>query len=46
MKFIEENIGNIIVGAVVFITLALVVIRFVKNVRHGKRGCGCGCDGA
>jgi hypothetical protein len=37
--------GTIVVGTIVFATLAAVVIRLVYNTRKGKNGCGCGCAG-
>jgi hypothetical protein len=50
MEFIQENMGTIIVGAVVLAVLAGVVIRLVQNARRGKSACGCpdcpGCNKA
>jgi hypothetical protein len=46
MQFIQSNIGNIIVGAVVFAALAFALIRLINTFRKGKAGCGCGCDGS
>ena len=46
MEFIRANIGDLVVGAVVFAVLALVVVRLAANLRKGKTGCGCGsCQG-
>jgi hypothetical protein len=43
-KFLADNLGTIIVGAVV---LAVVVFAIVRTVRRSRRGagCGCGCEG-
>jgi hypothetical protein len=46
MQFIQSNIGNIIVGVVVFAALAFALIRAINTFRKGKTGCGCGCDGS
>jgi hypothetical protein len=43
MDFIRQNVGNIIVGVLIAVTLALVVFRLVRNAGKGKTGCGCGC---
>jgi hypothetical protein len=37
--------GTVVVGTIVFATLAAVVIRLVYNAHKGKTGCGCGCAG-
>jgi hypothetical protein len=41
MEFLQANAGNIIVGSIVFIILALAVIRLILNARRGKNPCGC-----
>jgi hypothetical protein len=43
MELIRQNIGNIIVGAVVFGAAALAAARLIINARKGK-GCSCGCE--
>jgi hypothetical protein len=45
MRFIQANIGTIIVGTIVFALLALALVRLIRNARKGKAGCGCGCPG-
>jgi len=45
MEFIQSNLGNILVGVIVFAALAFVLFRTITNIRSGKSGCGCGCEG-
>ncbi len=45
MDFITQNLGTIIVLAVLLAVLALIVKKMVKNKREGKTSCGCGCEG-
>ncbi|MDR0554065.1 MAG: FeoB-associated Cys-rich membrane protein [Treponema sp.] len=42
MEFIQQNIGNIVVGVIVFGVLAFTAARLMINVRKGKGGCNCG----
>ncbi|MDR2471732.1 MAG: FeoB-associated Cys-rich membrane protein [Treponema sp.] len=42
MELIKANLGNIIVGFIVFAALGFTVFRLIKNSRQGKGGCGCG----
>ncbi|MDE6149384.1 MAG: FeoB-associated Cys-rich membrane protein [Ruminococcus sp.] len=44
MSFIIENIGTIIIGLIVFVLIAGIVIKLVKDKRKGKTSCGCGCS--
>jgi hypothetical protein len=43
MEFLKNNVGNIVVGFIVFAVLASVAVRLIFNIRKGKTGCGCGC---
>jgi hypothetical protein len=43
VDFIRQNVGNIIVGAVVVVTLSLVIFRLIRNAGKGRTGCSCGC---
>ena len=42
--WLSQNIGTIIVGAVVVAIVGLIVWRMVANKRAGKSSCGCGCE--
>jgi hypothetical protein len=44
MEFVRANVGNIVVGLIVFAILACAVARLIINARKGKTACGCGCD--
>ena len=43
--WITENLGNIIVSAVLIATVAFVIFRMIKNKRNGLSSCGCNCSG-
>ena len=46
MEFIAENIGTIIVAALVIAVVGLIVLANIKGRSSGKSGgCGCGCSG-
>ncbi len=44
IDFLKENLGTIIVGAVLIVILASAFIKVRKDKKEGK-GCGCGCAG-
>ena len=44
IDFFKENLGTIIVGAVLLVILASALIKLRKDKKEGK-GCGCGCAG-
>ncbi len=43
MSWILNNIGTIIVAAVVFGIAALIIVKHFKNKKSGKSSCACGC---
>ncbi len=43
-EFLKENIGTIIVGLVVLAVVAAIIVKIIKDKRHGKSSCGCGCE--
>lgn len=43
--FLRDNLGTIIVSAVIFLAVILVIVNMVKDKRKGKNSCGCGCSG-
>ncbi len=45
MDFITQNIGTIIVLAVLLAVLFLIVRKMKKDKKEGKTSCGCGCEG-
>jgi hypothetical protein len=46
MDWLTNNIGSIIVGAIVFAILVAVVASLVRKRKRGVSiSCDCGCDG-
>lgn len=45
LEFIKANIASIIVGAVVFIVVAAVFIKLIRDKKNHKSSCGAGCSG-
>ena len=45
IAFLTENLGSLIVLAVLILTVSLIVGFHVRARRRGKGGCGCGCSG-
>lgn len=43
LTWISENIATIIICAVLFATVAAVIIGMVHGRKKGKNSCGCGC---
>lgn len=43
LTWISENIATIIICAVLFATVAAVIISMVHGKKKGKTSCGCGC---
>ena len=44
MAWIIENIGSILVGAMLLGLVALLIVGSIKGKKKGKGGCGCGCS--
>ena len=44
LAFIQENMGTIIVLAVLSVIVALVIVKMVSDRRKGQNSCGCGCS--
>ncbi|MBQ2390548.1 MAG: FeoB-associated Cys-rich membrane protein [Clostridia bacterium] len=43
--WIVENIGTIVVCAVLIGVVALIITIMVRNKKKGKSSCSCGCSG-
>jgi hypothetical protein len=41
MEFIQQNIGNIIVGLIILGVVTFVICCFISSITRGKAGCGC-----
>ncbi|MBO5713042.1 MAG: FeoB-associated Cys-rich membrane protein [Clostridia bacterium] len=45
IEFILNNLGTIIVFAVVVLIVTLIIVKITKDKRAGRTTCGCGCEG-
>ncbi len=44
LSFISNNIGTITVSIILFTILLLIIMKIIKDKKHGKSSCGCGCS--
>lgn len=44
LSTITDNIGTIIVGAVLAIIVILIIRKLYKDKKAGRSSCGCGCE--
>ncbi|MBQ9910950.1 MAG: FeoB-associated Cys-rich membrane protein [Lachnospiraceae bacterium] len=44
MDWLVNNLGTLIVAAVLVILVALVVVKMIRDKKKGKTSCGCGCE--
>jgi len=44
MNFIAENLGTILVGAVLAAIVAAICVSLIKKRKRTGSGCGCGCS--
>jgi len=44
ISWISENIGTVLISAIIAGLVALAVISIIKNRKKGKK-CSCGCEG-
>lgn len=44
LEFLNENLGTILVAAVLVLVLVLAFLKIRKDKKNGG-GCGCGCSG-
>lgn len=44
VNFISQNIGTIVVLAIVAAIVALLILKLVKDKKAGKSSCSCGCS--
>lgn len=42
-EFLMNNLGTIVVAAILLIVLALVAKKMISDRKQGKSSCGCGC---
>ena len=43
--WISENLGTIIICAVLVAVVAAIIAYMIRNNKKGKSSCGCGCAG-
>ena len=44
VEFLKNNIGTIIVAAVLLCVVVSIIVANIKNKKRGKTSCGCGCS--
>lgn len=44
IDFLIDNLGTVIVGLIVLAAIILIVAKMIKDKKHGKSSCGCGCE--
>lgn len=45
LNFFSDNIGTIIVAAVLSVIIGAIVFSIIRNKKKGKNSCSCGCTG-
>lgn len=43
MTWLMNNVGTIVVSAVLIAVVVLIILHLKKNKAAGKSSCGCGC---
>lgn len=43
LAWITENIGTILISAVLLLVVVLIIRKLVKDKKKGKPSCGCNC---
>ena len=43
-EFLKQNIGTIVVLAILAAILSLVVLRIIRDKKRGVGACSCGCS--
>lgn len=45
MDWLANNIGTILVAAILAIIVILIIRKMIRDRRSGRRSCSCGCEG-
>ncbi len=45
LSTIQQNLGNILVGGIIFLAIVLILRSRAKKRKAGESSCGCGCSG-
>ena len=43
LAWITENIGTILISAVLLLVVVLIIRKLIRDRKKGKTACGCGC---
>ncbi|MBO7563699.1 MAG: FeoB-associated Cys-rich membrane protein, partial [Clostridiales bacterium] len=41
MGWLTDNLGTIVISAVLILIVALIIVKMVRDKRKGKSSCGC-----
>lgn len=44
LAWLSENLGTIIVSLILIAVVSTVIVKMVKDKKHRKSSCGCGCE--
>lgn len=44
IDFFVQNLGTIVVGAIVVAVVAAIIVKMINDRKKGKSSCGCGCE--
>ena len=44
LAWLSENIGTIVICALLVLIAAAILISLIKNKKKGRTSCGCGCS--
>ena len=44
LTWISENIGSLLICAVLVLIVVGIIVKFIKDRRKGKSSCGCNCS--
>lgn len=44
LLFLLNNAGSLVVGFLLLLIVVLIVSKLIRDRKHGKSSCGCGCE--
>ena len=44
MNWLTDNLGTIVISAILVLIVALIIVKMVRDKKKGKSTCGCGCS--
>lgn len=45
LTWLTENLGTILICAVLLAVVAAILVYLIRSRKRGKSSCGCGCSG-